>query len=206
MANIIFIRGIIASGKSTLSNLITEKYKIQVINPDKLFIDEKFKKYKRKFENHRLKRIKYYFCLEKAKENVIKDISFIWDQPWRNIDGLKKTINILKKINPKVKIIAVEPAESAVLSGEKPGIHQIQGIGEGFVPKIVQDHQDLIDEVVKIKSKDAIKMQQKLISQHGLLIGYSSGANFLAAKIIKKKYEFENVVTIFPDRGERYLS
>ena len=110
----------------------------------------------------------------------------------------------LKKVNPNVKIIGVEPAESAVLNGGKQGLHKIQGIGEGFIPKLVQENLDLIDEVFVIKSKDAISMSKELAKKHGLLVGISSGANFLAAKKLKER--FENVVTIFPDRGERYLN
>lgn len=109
----------------------------------------------------------------------------------------------LKKANPKIKIIGVEPAESAVFSGRTPGLHKIQGIGEGFVPKIVKDNISLIDEVVSVKSKDAIFMSKNLAKKHGLLVGISSGANIFAAKQLKKKYRV--IVTILPDRGERYL-
>lgn len=110
----------------------------------------------------------------------------------------------LKKVKPNVKIIGVEPAESAVLSGGKSGTHKIQGIGEGFVPKLVGENIDLIDEVITIKSDDAIEMSKKLIKKHGLLVGISSGANFLAALKISKKYK--TVITVLPDRAERYLS
>jgi cysteine synthase len=110
----------------------------------------------------------------------------------------------LKKVNPNVKIIGVEPAESAVLSGGSPGLHKIQGIGEGFIPKLVQENRDLIDEVIFVKSEDAINMSKELANRYGLLVEISSGANILAAKKLKKR--FENVVTILPDRGERYLS
>jgi cysteine synthase A len=110
----------------------------------------------------------------------------------------------LKKANPKVRIIGVEPAESAVLSGKKPGSHKIQGIGEGFTPKLVQDNMDMIDEVIAIKSDDAIKMSRRLAKENGILVGISSGANVLAAMQAAKKYR--NVVTVLPDRGERYLS
>ncbi|MBU2099996.1 cysteine synthase family protein, partial [Candidatus Micrarchaeota archaeon] len=87
----------------------------------------------------------------------------------------------LKEINPEIKIIGVEPAESAVLSGEEPGLHKIQGIGEGFIPDIVEKNRDLIDEIIKIKSIDAIEMRKKLIKEYGILVGISSGANVLAA-------------------------
>jgi len=110
----------------------------------------------------------------------------------------------LKENGLKTKIIAVEPAESAILSGKKSGLHKIQGIGEGFIPKLVQDNMDLIDEVIMIKSKDAILMKNKLAKRYGLMVGISSGANVLAAMQLKKRYV--KVITILPDRGERYLS
>lgn len=110
----------------------------------------------------------------------------------------------LKEINPKIKIVAVEPKESAVLSGNKPGLHKIQGIGEGFVPKLVKDNIALIDEVVSIESDDAINMMHELATNYGILVGISSGANVLAA--LKFGKEYKNVVTVLPDRGERYLS
>ena len=112
----------------------------------------------------------------------------------------------LKKVDSRVKIIAVEPKESAVLSGKKPGTHQIQGIGEGFIPQLVKENINMIDEVVTVESKEAINSMRKIIRGFGVLVGISSGANILAAKKIKKKYGFKNVVTILPDRGERYLS
>jgi len=112
----------------------------------------------------------------------------------------------LKRVNPQTKIIAVEPKESAVLSGGKPGLHQIQGIGEGFIPKIVENNLNFIDEVVTISSQDAIHAMQNLAEKFGILAGISSGANILTAQKIKNKYGFKNVVTVLPDRGERYLS
>lgn len=110
----------------------------------------------------------------------------------------------LRKINPKVKLIAVEPTESAVMSGKKPGVHKIEGIGEGFIPGIIQANRKMIDDVIAIKSDDAIAMSRKLATEHGLLVGISSGANMLAAMKLRGKYR--NIVTVFPDRGERYLS
>lgn len=110
----------------------------------------------------------------------------------------------LKKLNENIKIFGVEPAESSVLSGGKQGLHKIQGIGEGFIPKIVQDNRYMIDGILKVKSNDAIKTQKYLAKKYGLLVGISSGANVFAAKKLKNKYN--NVVTVLPDRGERYLS
>ena len=112
----------------------------------------------------------------------------------------------LKEVNPKVKIVAVEPEESAVLSGGRPELHEIQGIGEGFIPKLVQDNIKLIDKVIKINSKDAIAMAKKLAKKEGVLVGISSGANALASLKIAEKEPDKKIVTVFPDRGERYLS
>ena len=98
----------------------------------------------------------------------------------------------LKEKFPKVRIIGVEAVESP---------HQIEGISDGIVPKILDF--SLIDEIIKIKSKDAISMTKKLAKKKGLLVGISSGANVLAALRLSKKYK--NVVTVLPDRAERYL-
>jgi cysteine synthase A len=111
----------------------------------------------------------------------------------------------LKKVYPKVKIVAVEPAESAVMSGGRPASHIIQGIGPGFIPSLV--NMALIDEVIKVKSTDAVDMTRRLIKEEGLMVGISSGANVFAALEIARKLEKgKTIVTILPDRGERYLS
>ena len=112
----------------------------------------------------------------------------------------------LKKDNPAMKTVAVEPEESSVLLGKKPGFHGIQGIGEGFIPKQVAENLKEIDEIVSVSTKEACKEARRIARKYGLLLGVSSGANFLAAKSIKEKFKLKNVVTIFPDRGERYLS
>ena len=109
----------------------------------------------------------------------------------------------LKEKNPNVKIFAVEPDESAVLSGDGPGLHNIQGIGEGFIPHIVKANIGIIDGVVRVKSDDAIAASLELSTKYGILVGISSGANFIAAQRISEGYK--TVVSLFPDRGERYL-
>jgi len=113
---------------------------------------------------------------------------------------------ILKKKNKNVKIVAVEPAESPVLSGGRPGHHEIQGIGEGFIPKIFD--YDLVDMIIRIKSKDAINTAREIARTEGILCGISSGANIAACLQIQKEREFKdkNIVTLICDRGERYLS
>jgi cysteine synthase len=113
----------------------------------------------------------------------------------------------LKEVNPKVRIICVEPSESAVLSGKEPGLHEIQGIGEGFIPAILKNNFELVDEVIQIKSADAINMAVRLAKEEGLLVGISSGANVLASlQIANKNIRNQTIVTVMPDRGERYLS
>lgn len=112
----------------------------------------------------------------------------------------------LKKFNPKIKVMVIEPEESAVLSGKPPGHHRIHGIGEGFIPEILTDNLSLLDEVVLINSEDAIHRAEELIKDHGLLVGISSGANILGAERMAKKYKTKNVVTILCDRAERYFS
>ena len=111
----------------------------------------------------------------------------------------------LKRANRDVKIVAVEPAESAVMIGEEPGSHIIQGIGPGFIPSLM--NMDLIDEVIKVKSDDAVAMTRSLFKEEGLMVGISSGANVLASlEVAQKSGRIKTIVTILPDRGERYLS
>ncbi|TLT07656.1 cysteine synthase A [Aliarcobacter thereius] len=113
---------------------------------------------------------------------------------------------VLKAKNPNIKIIAVEPLASPVLSGGNPGPHKIQGIGAGFIPDVLNTKQ--IDEIIKIDNDDAIISSRELAKEEGLLVGVSSGANALAAKIIASRPENKGktIVTILCDTGERYLS
>lgn len=113
---------------------------------------------------------------------------------------------VLKSYNPEIKIIAVEPEDSAVLSGEDSGSHKIQGIGAGFVPKILNT--GIYDEVIKVPNEKALVTSRKLASKEGLLVGISTGANVWAAKQLAKRKENKDkiIVTILCDTGERYLS
>ena len=112
----------------------------------------------------------------------------------------------LKELNPNIKIIAVEPQTSAVLSGEAPGPHKLQGIGAGFIPKIYNP--DVIDEIIKVSDDDAIRTSRKIAQTEGVLVGISSGAAaYAAAQIAKRPSSMgKTIIALLPDTGERYLS
>lgn len=140
----------------------------------------------------------------------------IWEQTEGHVDafvagvGSGGTVSgvgkFLKEQNPEVWVVAVEPAESALLSTGQAGAHKIQGIGANFVP----DNYDraTVDEVITVTSNDAIETARKAATQEGLLVGISSGANLAAAAALAARPEFagKTVVTLLPDTGERYLS
>lgn len=114
--------------------------------------------------------------------------------------------SVLKEKNPSVRIVAVEPASSPVLSGGKPGAHKIQGIGAGFVPKIYDS--SVVDEVVAVADADAFQASRDLAKTEGVLVGISSGAALHAAAEVALRPENagKRVVVLLPDTGERYLS
>lgn len=112
----------------------------------------------------------------------------------------------LKKHNPDIKIVAVEPYDSPVLSGGKAGPHKLQGIGAGFVPDILDTA--LIDEIITVKTEEAYEAARKSASKEGVLVGISSGAALHAASLLAKRPENKGkrIVVLLPDTGERYLS
>jgi cysteine synthase len=112
----------------------------------------------------------------------------------------------LKASNPDIRIIAVEPYESSVLSGEVPGSHGIQGIGAGFVPNVFK--REIVNEIFRVKDKEAFETSQEIARKEGLLVGISSGAALFAATQVARRRENagKNIVVLLPDTGERYLS
>ena len=140
----------------------------------------------------------------------------IWEQTEGKVDifvagvGTGGTVTgigkYIKSQNPNAKIVAVEPATSAVLSGKKPGPHKIQGIGAGFVPKVLD--LDIVDEIIPVENDDAFNASRAVAKAEGLLVGISAGASIYAAKELAKRPENKgkNIVILLPDTGERYLS
>ena len=119
---------------------------------------------------------------------------------------LTGTSKVLKEHNANIAVFAVEPFDSAILSGESPSPHKIQGIGAGFVPAVLDTH--CYGEVIKVSNEDAIETARMLAKKEGLFVGISAGANVYAAMQIAQREEFQGktIVTILCDTGERYLS
>ncbi len=163
-----------------------------------------------------------YFMPQQFKNQANPEIHRLTtaEEIWRDTDGkidilisgvgtggtITGVAEVIKKRKPQFKAVAVEPVDSPVLSGGKPGAHKIQGIGAGFIPDVLRT--DLVDEIVKVANEDAGTMARRLAKEEGILAGISSGAATWAALEVAKRPENEGklIVVVLPDTGERYLS
>lgn len=151
-----------------------------------------------------------------SKAHRLTTAEEIWEDTDGEIDILVATVGTggtitgtgegLRAHKPDLKIVAVEPAASAVLSGGKPGPHKLQGIGAGFIPKVL--NMEILDEIIKVENDDAYEAARAVAKLDGVLVGISSGAALVAARELASRPENEgkNIVVILPDTGERYLS
>ena len=163
-----------------------------------------------------------YLMLQQFKNPANPEIHRLTtaEEIWRDTDGkvdilisgvgtggtITGVVEVIKPRKPEFKAIAVEPADSPVLSGGKPGSHKIQGIGAGFIPDVLRT--DLIDEIIKVTNEDAGTMARRLAKEEGILAGISSGAATWAALEVARRPESGGklIVVVLPDTGERYLS
>jgi len=163
-----------------------------------------------------------YFMPQQFKNQANPEVHRLTtaEEIWRDTDGkidilisgvgtggtITGVAEVIKKRKPQFKAVAVEPVDSPVLSGGKPGAHKIQGIGAGFVPDVLRT--DLVDEIIKVTNEDAGIMARRLAKEEGILAGISSGAATWAALEVAKrpKNEGKLIVVVLPDTGERYLS
>jgi cysteine synthase A len=111
-----------------------------------------------------------------------------------------------KAVNPDCKVIALEPSESCTILCGEIDKHLIEGIADGFIPGIIENHRDELDGVVDVSSDESIEEMRRIARVHGIFVGPSSGAHLIAAKRLKEQYNVENVVTFFCDEGEKYIN
>ncbi len=174
-----------------------EKLKEIMTEEDNIFVPDQF-------ENH---------------DNSMSHYLSTGPEIWENMNGhvdifvsglgsggtLMGTGKYLKEKNPEIMIVAVEPKNASALLGHEPGLHKIEGIGDGFVPSIVDT--SLIDKVIEVDDDSAVEMTRRLASKQGFLVGISSGANVCAALEMRHLFgKDKNIATIFPDGAERYFS
>lgn len=162
-----------------------------------------------------------YYMPQQFKNQDNPDIHYLTTAPelYKQLDGkvdifvsglgsggtLQGIGKFLKEKNPHLKVVAVEPKNVSALLGDEPGLHSIQGIGDGFIPDVLDT--SLIDDIVEVTDEDAIETTRSLARIQGLLCGTSSGANIWACKYITEKYDKDKIIaTVLPDRMERYFS
>jgi len=187
---------ILTSSKKNVAGAV-EKLNDIKMKSDNIFVPDQF-------ENH-----------DNSMAHYLSTGPEIWDAMNGHVDvfvsglgsggTLMGTGRYLKEKNHDVKIVAVEPKNVSALLGHEPGLHRIEGIGDGFIPSIVDTN--LIDEVIEVDDDDAVEMTRRLASERGFLVGISSGANVCAAVEMRRLFgKDKNIATIFPDGAERYFS
>jgi cysteine synthase A len=188
---------VLTPGGEGMKGAIAAAVKRQAEIPDSIILQQ--------FENPANPAIHYHTTAEEIWRDTDGNIDFFVSGVGTGgtVSGAGKR---LKELNPDIQVIAVEPADSPVLSGGNPGPHKIQGIGAGFVPKTYDA--SVVDKIIQVSNDDAVRTGRELAKTEGLLVGISSGAAVYAALQFAKLPENKgkNIVTILPDTGERYLS
>ena len=183
--------------KLSIGGSVARAEELASSDPDKYFIPQQFQNQANPNMHYRTTAVELYEQLGGKVDVFVSGIG-----SGGTLAGIAK---YLREQNPDVKIVAVEPKNVSAILGHEPGLHQIQGIGDGFIPDILDVK--IIDDLVEVTDEDAINTARELALTQGLLCGTSSGANVWAAKQMAKKYgEDKTIVTILADRVERYFS
>lgn len=186
---------ILTSEKESLDGAVRKVEEIKKANPSGVFVPQQF-------ENPENPKVHYNETAHELWRQMSGEIDF-FVAGVGSAGTLQGIGQFLKERKTGVKIFAVEPKNVSALLGHEPGLHQIQGIGDGFIPAVLDT--SLIDEVLEVSDEDAIKTTCELGRKSGLLVGISSGANIWAARQIAAKHS-GNIATVLPDRAERYFS
>lgn len=188
---------VLTDEKLSIDGAVKEAERIYNTDPDKYFMPQQFKNFANTEIHYTTTGPELYDQLDEDIDIFVSGIG-----SGGTLAGIGK---YLKEKNPDIKLVAVEPKNVSAILGHEPGLHQIQGIGDGFIPDILDV--DIIDDLVEVTDEDAIRTARKLAKSQGLLCGISSGANVWAAEEILKKYgKDKKVATILADRAERYFS
>jgi cysteine synthase A len=185
---------VLTSAQSSLSGCLQQMQKIVESEPEQYFVVNQFKNPLNPEVHYRQTGPEIWHQLEGDVDFFVAGVG-----SGGTLQGVGK---YLKERKANIKIVAVEPTNSAALLGREPGLHQIQGIGDGFVPDVLDVN--LVDMVVTVSDEEAIETTRRLSQEEGLLVGTSSGANVFAALNIDNGRN--RVVTVLPDRAERYFS
>ncbi|MGN1205812.1 MAG: cysteine synthase A, partial [Eubacterium sp.] len=188
---------VLTDPKLSIGGAVDKAVEIAQSDPDKYFMPQQFVNQANPDVHYKTTAVELCEQLEKKIDIYISGVG-----SGGTLQGVAK---YLVEKNPDTKIVAVEPKGVSALRGDGPGIHQIQGIGDGFIPDVLDTN--LITDVVEVSDEEAIETARELSRVQGLLVGISSGANIWTAKKMAEKYGKDNVIaTILPDRAERYFS